>query len=533
MALRDDYLSMVAKLVSYDHAYHVLAKPMVDDDEYDAMIRALKVIEQQHPDWVVAASPTQRVGSAPLTQFESIVHHYPMRSLDNAFDRDDMVKFIGKLPQESVPLVCEPKLDGLAVSLVYHHGELVEGATRGDGVQGENILHNIKTIRQIPLRLSGQSWPEWVTVRGEVYLDHQGLEWLNEQARKHGLAPYANCRNVASGSLRQLDSAVTAKRPLKFYAYELKLTDYPVDTHSECLALLRSWGLPVYEGISQAQGLEAVIKYHEEMMLARPHLGFDIDGVVIKVDALSLHEQLGQSSRAPKWAIAFKFPAKKAMTTLLAIHWQVGRTGAITPVAQLKSVEVGGVRISRASCHNPEELTRKDIRVGDEVLVRRAGDVIPEVVSVHRAAQPRSDAPSMPSECPSCGEVLLQSNDTILRCHNVMGCPAQLIGAIIHFASRHALDIEGLGDQLVEQLVDMQLVQSVADLWSVSDEQWSSIPRMGRKSIENIKRSLVSAKKTTLARLIYGLGIRGVGRVIAEKKLQSNLFVLMAFRGLH
>ncbi|MGC6404247.1 MAG: NAD-dependent DNA ligase LigA [Candidatus Comchoanobacterales bacterium] len=517
MSHRQAYLQLVAKLSECDHAYHVLASPLVDDETYDGLIKQLLVLEKEHPEWVVPQSPTQRVGSVPSESFQSVTHLWPMKSLDNAFNEDDIKRFVAKLPSEDETLVCEPKLDGLAVSLTYEKGRFVSGATRGDGIQGEDITANLKTIRQLPLQLKGSDWPDVLVVRGEVYLDHEGLEYLNKLARDRGQQPFANCRNVASGSLRQLDPKVTASRPLKLFCYELKSEQIEPSTHMECLSLLKQWGLPVYAGIVCVSSFNALLKYHQDTQSARSSLGFDIDGVVIKVNNRNLQKKLGQSSRAPKWAIAYKFPAKKGVTELLAIDWQVGRTGAITPVAKLKPVEVGGVTITKASCHNPDELKRKDIRVGDVVIVQRAGDVIPEVVSVETPKEPRGDFPLEPGQCPSCGTILQARTDAILRCENRQSCPAQLVGSLIHFGSRHALDIEGLGDQMVELLVDKGLVESLADLWELSDDDWRSLPRMGQKSVDNIKRSLIKASKTSLSRFIYGLGIRGVGRVIAEK----------------
>lgn len=525
------YLRQVSRLVEYDHAYHVLAESRVTDDEYDALLKRIREIEQVHPEWVVAESPTQRVGSVPLSAFQSVAHRWPMQSLDNAYTQEDMNRFLARLPDEDVALVCEPKLDGLAVSLHYYQGVFQYGVTRGDGKRGEEITDNLKTIRQIPIRLQGEGWPDELEVRGEVYLDHQGLATLNQRAKEQGGGIYANCRNVASGSLRQLDSRVTATRPLKIFCYELKSNSALPDQHSQCLQCLRDWGFPVFEGISRVMGLASINEYYHQIQSIRSDLGFDIDGIVIKVDDLSLRKHLGQSSKAPKWAIAYKFPAKKVVTELLAIDWQVGRTGAITPVAKLKPISVGGVVISKASCHNPDELARKDVRVGDQVWVQRAGDVIPEVVSVCEPAIPRAEQPLPPELCPSCHQPLPSRNegDVILRCVQKTSCPAQLMGAMIHLASRHALDIEGLGDQLVTHLIESERIESMVDLWSVSEEQWCSLPRMGAKSANNMMNALQKARTTTLSRLIYGLGIRGVGRVIAEK-IAIKVETLAAFR---
>jgi DNA ligase (NAD+) len=522
----------------HNYKYHVLAEPSIPDSEYDKLVQQLQQLEAQHPELITLDSPTQRVGAMPLKQFAEVTHQVPMLSLDNAFVDEDIINFNRRIQErllssQAITYVCEPKLDGLAVTLIYENGSLVRAATRGDGTTGEDITTNIRTIKAVPLRLQGKSFPAVLEVRGEVFMPKAGFEKLNAQARSRGEKTFVNPRNAAAGSLRQLDSKITAARPLSIYCYGAGLisSDVQFTTHAEFLDSLKQWGFRVNELIKTAEGADGCLAYYRHIMSIRDSLPYDIDGVVYKVNALAAQQQLGFVSRAPRFAIAHKFPAQEQLTELLDVEFQVGRTGALTPVARLKPVFVGGATVSNATLHNMDEIHRKDIRIGDTVIVRRAGDVIPEVVSPLLERRP-SDAKLivLPKQCPVCGsDVSRVEGEAAARCMGGLYCPAQRKEAIRHFASRRAMDIEGLGDRLVEQLVNLQLIHSVADIYHLSLTQLASIERMGVKSAQNILDALETSKKTSLARFIYALGIRDVGEATAKQLANhfGNLPALM------
>ena len=488
------------------------------------MLRELQALELAHPELITDDSPTRRVGAEPLSGFGEVRHEVPMLSLDNAFDDDELGEFDRRvrerLDMESVDYAAEPKLDGLAVSLLYEGGVLKRGATRGDGSTGEDITLNVRTIQSIPLRLLGDGYPQRLEVRGEVFISHEGFRKLNEHARQQEQKPFVNPRNAAAGSLRQLDPKITARRPLEMYCYGVGLVEQGVlaDRHSELMQQLREWGLRVYPGIERVSGLQGCVNYYRELEKQRSSLPFDIDGVVFKVDRLDLQQRLGFVARAPRWAIARKFPAQEELTRVLAIDVQVGRTGAITPVARLEPVFVGGVTVTNATLHNEDEVRRKDVRIGDTVIIRRAGDVIPEVVSVILDKRP-DDAKAfvMPNTCPVCGsDIERLEGEAVARCTGGLYCEAQRKEAIKHFASRRAMDIEGLGDKLVEQLVDQKLVGDIAGLYDLTAEGFAGLERMGEKSAQNLIRALQDSKDTTLDRFLYALGIREVGDATAR-----------------
>jgi len=508
----------------HNYLYYVLDAPEIPDAEYDRLLRELQELERKYPELVTPDSPTQRVGAEPVKAFGEVRHEVPMLSLDNAFSDEELAEFDRRVRErlgvEKVEYAAEPKLDGLAVSLLYEEGVLVQGATRGDGTVGEDVTQNVRTIKSVPLRLLGTGWPKRLEVRGEVIISHEGFRKLNELAAKKGQKPFANPRNAAAGSLRQLDPRITAERPLEFYCYGVGLVEggrLP-DRHSRILAKLRGWGIRLPPHLEVVQGLDGCTDYYRRMEARRDRLPFDIDGVVFKVDRLDQQEQLGYVARAPRWAIARKFPAQEEMTRLIDIEVQVGRTGAITPVAKLEPVFVGGVTVSSATLHNEDEIRRKDIRIGDWVIVRRAGDVIPEVVGVVKSRRPKNARRFvMPKRCPVCGsEIVRAEGEAIARCSGGLYCPAQRKEAIKHFASRRAMDIEGLGDKLVDQLVDRGLVKNVADLYRLDVETLAGLERMGQKSAENLVRAIEASKKTTLARFLFALGIREVGEATAK-----------------
>jgi len=513
-------------LDQHNHSYYVLDDPQITDQDYDRLYRRLQQLEQENPQLITLDSPTQRIGSAPASHFESVRHEVAMLSLDNAFDEDEMLAFDqrlrDKLDIESTSLVyCgEPKLDGLAVSLLYRDGELVQAATRGDGRNGENITANARTIASIPLRLLGDEIPARIEVRGEVYMELAGFEALNHSQRKNQAKVFANPRNAAAGSLRLLDSRITASRPLTFCSYGVGIVegiDLPRGQYQQ-MHYLRSLGFPISRYIESLDSIVACVDYYQRILSQREALAFDIDGVVFKLDDSRLQHQAGFVSRAPRWAIAYKFPAQEVMTRLIDVDFQVGRTGALTPVARLEPVSVGGVMVSNATLHNIGEIQRKDIRIGDLVIIRRAGDVIPEVVApVVQQRQADLPLPQMPRVCPVCqSEVIKQEGQAIYRCSGGLICAAQRKQAIKHYASRKAMDIEGLGDKLVEQMVELKLIDSIADLYQLQLEQIAGIERMADKSARNLLQALERSKHTTLARFIYALGIREVGEATAE-----------------
>ncbi|MFQ5642343.1 MAG: NAD-dependent DNA ligase LigA [Thiogranum sp.] len=508
----------------HNYRYYVLDDPQVPDAEYDRLLRELQDLEQAHPELLTEDSPTRRVGAEPLSAFGEVQHEVPMLSLDNAFDDEELGEFDRRVRErlelESVDYVAEPKLDGLAVSLLYEDGVLKRGATRGDGNRGEDITLNVRTIKSVPLRLLGDDYPQRLEVRGEVFISHAGFRKLNERAVQQEQKTFVNPRNAAAGSLRQLDPKITAQRPLEMYCYGTGLVENGrlAERHSEILQQLRGWGLRVYPGIERVAGLQGCIQYYRALEKQRSSLPFDIDGVVFKVDRLDLQRRLGFVARAPRWAIARKFPAAEELTRVVAIDVQVGRTGAITPVARLEPVFVGGVTVTNATLHNEDEVRRKDVHVGDTVIVRRAGDVIPEIVSVILDRRP-DDAKAfvMPSHCPVCGsDIERLDGEAVARCTGGLYCEAQRKEAIKHFASRRAMDIEGLGDKLVEQLVDRKLVADVAGLYDLSAEALAGLERMGEKSAHNLVRALQKSKDTTLDRFLYALGIREVGDATAR-----------------
>ncbi len=523
----------------YNHHYYVLDDPLIPDGEFDRLLRELQSLEAQYPDLVTSDSPTQRVGAGPLQTFDTVDHKVAMLSLGNALDDQELEDFDRRVRERletDGPIVyaAEPKLDGLAINLRYESGVLVQAATRGDGMQGEDVTQNVRTIPSVPLRLLESGWPDILEIRGEIYMPTPGFNKLNETALSKGGKTFANPRNAAAGSLRQLDSQVTAQRPLAIFCYgfgELSEGDI-ASSHSAAISLLPCWGLRVSPELKCVEGLSGCQHYFQEIAARRQDLGYEIDGVVFKVDDLQQQRSLGFVSRAPRWAVARKFPAQEEMTRLLAIDVQVGRTGAITPVARLDPVNVAGVTVTNATLHNAEEVRRKDIRIGDTVIIRRAGDVIPQVVRVAPDLRPPDTAEfEMPTHCPECESDLIRDDDGIvLRCSGGLFCPAQRKEAIKHFASRCALDIEGLGDKLVDQLVDKEVVQSPADLYlKLEPEKLAGLERMGDKSARNLCNALEKSKATSLARFLYALGIREVGEAIAHSLALSfgNLEALM------
>ncbi|HBQ07031.1 MAG: NAD-dependent DNA ligase LigA [Halomonas meridiana] len=523
--LLEEISQLRADLDDANYRYYVLDEPTLTDADYDRKLQRLKQLEGEHPELISPDSPTQRVGAAPAEGFPEVAHAIPMLSLDNAFSRDDIVAFAERVAErlecqsEEIEFSCEPKLDGAAVSLVYEQGVLVSGATRGDGRTGEGITSNLRTLRSVPLKLMGKNVPELVEVRGEVIMRHSGFEALNERAREEGSKVFANPRNAAAGSLRQLDPRITATRPLEFHAYQAARLEPDLGdaTHSALMARLSTLGFRTSAELTTMYGPDAVADYCEQLGAKRDQLGYDIDGVVIKVNDLRHQRELGFVARAPRWAVAFKFPAQEEVTTLNDVEFQVGRTGAITPVARLAPVTVAGVTVSNATLHNADEITRLGVMIGDTVAIRRAGDVIPQVVRVDEEKRP-ADARviTFPDHCPVCGsDIERLEGEAVARCSGGLYCAAQRKEALKHFASRKALDIDGLGEKLIEQLVDQEWVKTPADLFHLSVEQLKSLPRMGEKSATNLVNALEKAKQTTLARFIYALGIREVGEATA------------------
>lgn len=509
----------------HEHLYHVLDAPEIPDAEYDRLMRQLINLETAHPALVTPDSPTQRVGAPPLETFSQVKHEIPMLSLDNVFDEDSFLTFNRRIQDRlkitaDLCFCCELKLDGLAVSLLYENGLLIRAATRGDGNTGENITTNVRTIRAIPLRLKGNNIPARLEIRGEVYMPQAGFEKINQQALQQGEKPFANPRNAAAGSLRQLDSRITARRPLTFCCYGVGLLEggeLPA-SHMARLQQFKAWGLPISEHSCLCDNAQQALAFYQKIEQIRNTLGFDIDGVVIKVNALELQQQLGFVSRAPRWAVAFKFPAQEQVTQLLDVEFQVGRTGAITPVARLEPVQVAGVLVSNASLHNADEIQRLGLRIGDNVIIRRAGDVIPQVTGVlkHDGSQETREI-VFPQHCPIChSPVERLEGEAIARCTGGLLCPAQRKEALWHFVSRKALDVEGLGVKLIDQLVDKEYVSTPVDLFRLTTGQLTGLDRMGVKSAQNIVDALEKAKTTTLARFLYALGIREVGESTAH-----------------
>lgn len=514
-----------AQLNQHLYNYHVLDAPTISDAEYDALYHALVALEAAHPELVTPDSPTQRVGAAPLDAFAAVAHRVPMLSLSNAFSEDDIANFDRRcregLGVDEITYACEPKFDGLAISLTYAHGVFVQGATRGDGATGEDVTLNLKTIPSIPLKVECDA--ARLEVRGEVLMQRRDFEKLNARQAAKGEKPFVNPRNAAAGSLRQLDPRLTAERPLSFFAYGVGEMDGvnlspQQNTHSTTMDWLASLRFPVAHQREVVKGAAGLFAYFARIGAARPSLPFDIDGVVYKVNNLDQQEKLGWVSRAPRFAIAHKFPAEEATTVLEAIDVQVGRTGAITPVARLKPVFVGGTTVSNATLHNEDEITRKGILIGDTVVVRRAGDVIPEVAAVILSARP-ADARlfEMPMQCPECGSAIVKlDGEAVARCTGGLICPAQRKQALLHFAQRRAMDIEGLGDKLTDQIVEQNLVHTPADLYRLGVANLAALERMAEKSAQNLIEGIARSKSTTLQRFLFGLGIRHVGESTAR-----------------
>ncbi|PSV23295.1 DNA ligase [Photobacterium leiognathi subsp. mandapamensis] len=522
--LQQELFTLREQLDYHGHRYYVEDNPEIPDAEYDRMMQQLLKIEADHPEWVTVDSPSQRVGGTALEGFTQVKHEIAMLSLDNAFNDDDLRAFQKRLQDRlrsgsELSYCCEPKLDGLAVSLMYENGVLVQAATRGDGATGENITHNVRTIRAIPLKLQGTDWPARLEVRGEVFMPKKGFEALNEKALKKGDKTFANPRNAAAGSLRQLDPKITATRPLSFYAYAVGVVEGRelAETQYERLCQLKAWGLPMCPEIRKVDSIEEVIAYHQSIGEKRQSLGYEIDGVVIKVDDIDTQLQLGFVARAPRWAIAYKFPAQEEMTVLNNVEFQVGRTGAITPVAKLEPVFVGGVTVSNATLHNADEVARLGVMIGDTVIIRRAGDVIPQIASVVESRRPENaQSIVFPTECPVCQSKIERiEGEAVARCTGGLFCQAQRKEALKHFVSRKALDVDGCGAKVIEQLVDREMVATPADLFKFSAGEVTVLERMGPKSAQKLVDALKASKLTTLPRFIYSLGIREVGEATA------------------
>jgi DNA ligase (NAD+) len=520
-------------LAHHNYRYYVLDDPEIPDVEYDRLFRELQALEAAHPELVSEDSPTQRVGGTPIVGFREVAHLQPMLSLENAFSTDEMVSFDRRIRErlksdEPVEYSAETKLDGTAINLLYEHGRLVRGATRGDGRIGEDVTHNVRTIDSIPLRLRGAGHPATLEVRGEVYMPKAGFTALNVRLRNDSAKTFVNPRNAAAGALRQLDPRISASRPLEFFAYGIgHFADGKLPArHSEILERLKDWGIRVSPLSRLVTGVDGCLEYYTEIGEQRESLPYEIDGIVLKVDRIDLQQALGFVARAPRWAIAFKFPAEEVMTVVHGVDFQVGRTGALTPVARLEPVFVGGVTVSNATLHNIDEIERKDVRIGDTVIVRRAGDVIPEVVRVvpgHRSGNPRRVR--LPAKCPVCGsDVVRPEGQAVARCSGGLFCAAQRKEHLRHFASRRAMNIEGLGTRLIEQLVDVgadgKRVETPADIYTLTAEQLSTLDRMGEKSAANLVNAIERSKGTTLARFLFALGIPEVGEVTASNLAQ-------------
>ena len=525
MSLQQQIDTLRQDLRRYEYEYHVLDNPTIPDAEYDRLFHQLKALETTHPELITADSPTQRVGAKPLSGFAQIRHEIPMLSLDNAFSDEEFYAFVKRIEDrlirlpEPLTFCCEPKLDGLAVSILYVNGVLTQAATRGDGTTGEDITANIRTIRNIPLQLLMDNPPARLEVRGEVFMPQAGFERLNQLALEKGEKTFANPRNAAAGSLRQLDPKITSKRPLVLNAYSIGIAegvDLP-NTHYDRLQWLKSIGIPVNPEIRLCNGTDEVLDFYRDIQNKRSSLGYDIDGTVLKINDIALQEKLGFISKAPRWAIAYKFPAQEELTRLNDVEFQVGRTGAITPVAKLEPVFVAGVTVSNATLHNGDEIERLDIAIGDTVVIRRAGDVIPQIIGVLHDRRPADARPIIfPKTCPVCDSAIVRiEGEAVARCTGGLFCAAQRKEALKHFVSRKAMDIDGVGGKLIEQLVDRELIHTPADLFKLDLTTLTRLERMGAKSAENALASLEKAKNTTLARFIFALGIREVGEATA------------------
>ena len=518
--------------------YYVQDNPVVSDSEYDELMRKLEKLENENPTLIAPDSPTQRIGASPLSEFQSLDHRLPMLSLANAMNKDELKEFDTQVKkglglEADIEYAAEPKLDGLAVELVYENGMFTHGSTRGDGTTGENITQNLKTIRAIPLSLiENVPVPRILEVRGEVFITHTDFKKMNDKRLEEGEQAFANPRNCAAGSLRQLDSSITANRPLRIYCYAPGIIEgVTFQSQKELLEMLPKWGLPVNPKIEFGKGVDFLMGYYEKAEKFRNELEYDIDGVVFKVNSFSHQDELGVRSRSPRWAIAGKLKSQQVTTTILSIEASLGRTGAVTPVAKLEPVSVGGVVVSNATLHNQDEIDRKDVRIGDIVLIQRAGDVIPEVVKVILEKRPENTTPYViPASCPVCShEVFRPEGESVARCQN-MECPAQVKGRIDHFVSKGCMDIDGFGTKLVDQLVDKNLVKNVADIYSLNLDQLSELERMAEKSAQNIMDAITASKKSSMARFIHALGIRNVGvhaAKVLEKSFGGNLENLM------
>ena len=515
---------LIEKINTFDYQYYVLDNPSISDFEYDKIFRSLVDLENANPDLIQPDSPTQRVGGEALEAFESVIHRQAMLSLNNAFEEDELIAFDKRIKDDigidEVEYAVEPKFDGLAITLTYENGIFVQGATRGDGYTGENVTHNLKTIRSIPTKLNHPNPPRLLEVRGEVLMFKKDFELLNQKQESLGEKKFANPRNAAAGSLRQLDPRITATRSLTFFSYGLGICEPNLNlkTHTETIQLLKQFNLPISDLSASVKGVNGLQSFYEKVLKLRDSLAYDIDGVVYKVNSFNYQNELGFVSRAPRWAIAHKFPAEEALTEILDINVQVGRTGAITPVARLKPVFVGGVTVTNATLHNEDEMIRKDVHIGDIVSVRRAGDVIPEIVRVLIDKRPKAIKKfKMPTICPECGSPLTRIDDeAVIRCSGGLICPAQQKQSIIHFASRKAMDIEGLGDKSIEQLVTVGLIHELPDIYKLELEQLINLDRMAEKSAQNLLDAIEKSKNTTLPRFIYALGIRNVGESTAK-----------------
>ena len=522
--IKNKIQELIEKISTFDYQYYVLDNPSISDFEYDKIFKLLVDLENKNPELIRPDSPSQRVGGKALDSFESVIHRQAMLSLNNAFEEDELLAFDKRIKDDigidEVEYAVEPKFDGLAITLTYENGIFVQGATRGDGYTGENVTHNLKTIRSIPTKLNHTNPPKILEVRGEVLMLKKDFELLNQKQESLDEKKFANPRNAAAGSLRQLDPRITATRPLTFFSYGLGVCEPNLNlkTHTETIQLLKQFNLPISDLSSSVKGVKGLQSFYAKVLKLRDTLPYDIDGVVYKVNSFNYQSELGFVSRAPRWAIAHKFPAEEALTEILDINVQVGRTGAITPVARLKPVFVGGVTVTNATLHNEDEMIRKDVHIGDMVSVRRAGDVIPEIVRVLVDKRPKTIRKfKMPTECPECGSPLIRIDDeAIIRCSGGLICPAQQKQSIIHFASRKAMDIEGLGDKSVEQLVNVGLIQGLPDIYKLELEQLVSLDRMAEKSSQNLLDAIEKSKLTSLPRFIYALGIRNVGESTAK-----------------
>lgn len=521
---RNKIQELIEKINAFDYQYYVLDNPSLSDFEYDKIFKSLIDLENKNPELIRPDSPSQRVGGKALDAFESVIHRQAMLSLNNAFEDDELMAFDKRIKDDigidEVEYAVEPKFDGLAITLTYENGIFVQGATRGDGYTGENVTHNLKTIRSIPTKLNHTNPPKLLEVRGEVLMLKKDFELLNQKQESLGEKKFANPRNAAAGSLRQLDPRITATRPLSFFSYGLGICEPNLNlkNHTETIQLLKQFNLPISDLSSSVKGVKGLQSFYDKVLKLRDTLSYDIDGVVYKVNSFNYQNELGFVSRAPRWAIAHKFPAEEALTEILDINVQVGRTGAITPVARLKPVFVGGVTVTNATLHNEDEMIRKDVHIGDMVSVRRAGDVIPEIVRVLVDKRPKTIKKfKMPKECPECGSLLIRIDDeAIIRCSGGLICPAQQKQSIIHFASRKAMDIEGLGDKSVEQLFNVGLINGLPDIFKLELEQLVSLDRMAEKSGQNLLDAIEKSKATSLPRFIYALGIRNVGESTAK-----------------